>query len=227
MSFLAPGQLLWLFTLPLLLLVWMRSPVALTALGKRVLAVLRLVSVALLVAALARPAKLITDQSAKRSAVFVVDASLSISGPAAQRAREAVEAAAAAATKAGVTAKVVLFGRRAFPMEGGVESWDVAASSKDLGGVRDGTDLEVALTEARAQVEPGEAGRVFLFTDGNATAGDLEVGLDRMRRAQLPVYTVPLEPVQEPGVSITSLEVPERAFAGDTIELMVKMAKSP
>lgn len=223
MSFLAPGQLLWLLTLPLLLLLWLRSPVAITARGKKVLAGLRLVAIALLVAALARPAKLITDQSAKRAAVFVVDASLSIPGPEAARAREAVERAAEAATKAGVTAKVVLFGRRAFPVEGGVESWDVAASSKELSGVRDGTDLEVALTEARAQVEPGEAGRVFLFTDGNATAGDLEAGLDRMRRAQLPVYTVPLEPVREPGVSITALEVPERAFAGDTIELLVKI----
>lgn len=223
MSFLASGHLSWFLVLPVLVLLWLRSPVALTARGKKVIAALRLAAVALLICALARPAKLIPDQSAKRSAVFLVDTSLSIPVTEAQKAREAVEQAARAAAKRGINAKVVLFGRRAFPVEGGVESWDVTGTSKELSAARDGTDLEAALSEARAQVEPGEAGRVFLLTDGNATAGDLEAGLDRMRRAQLPVYTLPLEPVREPGVSVTALEVPERAFAGDTIELVVKV----
>lgn len=223
MSFLAPGHLSWFLVLPVLVLLWLRSPVALTARGKKVIAALRLSAVALLICALARPAKLIPDQSAKRSAVFLVDTSLSIPVTEAQKAREAVEQAARAAAKQGINAKVVLFGRRAFPVEGGVDSWDVTGTSKELSAARDGTDLEAALSEARAQVEPGEAGRVFLLTDGNATAGDLEAGLDRMRRAQLPVYTLPLEPVREPGVSVTVLEVPERAFAGDTIELVVKI----
>lgn len=223
MSFLSPGWFWWLASLPVLAWLWARGPVSLSRRGRTILIALRVAAVALVIAAMARPVRLVPETSPKKTAVFVVDASLSVAPKELARAREQVEQAAARAKAAGVAPRLVLFGRRAVPADAGVDAWDQAMGARELKEARDGTDLEAALAAARAQVEPGEAARVFVLSDGNATAGDVEGALDRMRRAQLPVYTSVLEPVKEPGAAIASLEVPERAFAGDTLDLVVRV----
>ncbi|MBI4864216.1 MAG: VWA domain-containing protein [Candidatus Riflebacteria bacterium] len=215
-----PGYLVLLVLIPPLARLFLKSHLGLSRRGMIVLVFSRGLAVALMVVALARPVTLIGEQAARRRVVVLVDGSLSIPKRELDRARLAAEEIHQVATRNKVKARTLLFGKRSFPLER-PDEWDQVVSSREFKQAAEGTDLEAALADARANVEAGESARVVLLSDGNPTSGNVWQAISRMKRARIEVYPVGLPPVDDPGVSIATLEVPERAFVGDTLDVAV------
>jgi uncharacterized membrane protein len=82
---------------------------------------------------------------------------------------------------------------------------------------RDGTDLEQVLSEARAELRPGHAARIFLFSDGRETAGDVHAAALGLATEGIPVFVEPLEVRDLADAWIDGIHVPEPVPAGGTV----------
>jgi Ca-activated chloride channel family protein len=223
MTLVNPQLLTLLLAVPLLFWAFLASSVGMDRRGRIILGTLRILAVALTVLALARPATFHESSNLKRRILLLADGSLSIDKGELERARQAIDDAWPAAKKAGVLPAAWLFGRKPLPLENGAKSWDGLLGSPEWRTQRSGTDIQAALDEARSQVELGDGARVILLTDGNPTSGNLEGATEKMRRAQIPIFPLPLKPVSDIGVSIARLDVPERVFAGDSVDVHLRI----
>jgi uncharacterized membrane protein len=95
-----------------------------------------------------------------------------------------------------------------------------APAESDLVG-RGGSDLELALNEARAELPPGDAARVVLFSDGRQTAGDARAAAVSLAADGIPVFVEPLGVRDLGDAWVDALHVPDPVPAGGTVTLTV------
>ncbi|MBI4860779.1 MAG: VWA domain-containing protein [Candidatus Riflebacteria bacterium] len=211
---------------------WILSPLVLLPLGVvawwrrrrgpgkgAIMVGMRLVALVLLLVALARPVLLSSVRPARTSAIAVVDGSLSIPPPELARARHLVGQAMRAAARSRLASEVVLFARKPFPLSDPGD-WDAVTRTAGWREARSATDLGGALAFVAQGMGADQEAPIVLLTDGNDTIGDLETGLAQVRRCRSPVYPLPLSPVSDRGLHVSRLDVPERAFVRDTLEVV-------
>jgi Ca-activated chloride channel family protein len=215
-SWSAPAALWLLLAVPV---VWAALLVARTNFSPRqrwLQASIRSLLVAALAVALAQPA--ITTNTARQSIVYVVDVSYSVGSSAIDAAATRIDEIERALTPA--HSRIVAFGTSvavlpdtaALRRLGQMDATTTSGREVD----RQGTDLEAALTAARAELAPGYVPRVVLFSDGRATVGDTDAAVVRLATARIPVSVEPLATRVLGDTWVDSLELPERIPAGAT-----------
>ena len=214
MTLTSPAALWLLLCVPL---VWLAHVAARTTFNphqRLIQAGVRSLLIVALVFAVARP--VISTMSDRQSIVFLVDVSHSVSGAAIQSAAEKIDQLRLSLRPA--HSRIVAFGSTAAPLEGTqvlrrftqVDTKDPVLEAVD----RRGTDLEAALDAARAELAPGHIPRLVLFTDGRATAGDLNAATVRLSESRVPVFVEPLAVRSLGDTWIDALDVPDRIVAG-------------
>ncbi len=167
-----PGALWLLAAIPL---VWLARRFGRTNFNPRqqmLQTVCRSLLLAVLALALARP--VISMGSARMSVVYLVDVSHSVSSRAITDAAAQIDAIGAELAPA--HSRIVAFGSNAAVIDGTTALRDLAAldpASPKSPVQRDGSDLELALRQARAEILPGHVPKIVLFSDGHPTAGDV------------------------------------------------------
>ena len=218
LSLAAPGALWWLAAVPL---VWLALRFGRTNFNPRqrmLQAGVRSLLVVLLATALARP--VISLTASREAVVYVVDVSHSVSTP-------AIEAAAARIDLLNATLKpdhsrILAFASRvtAVADTAALRRLASAPAESDIVG-RGGSDLELALAEARAELPPGEAARVVLFSDGRQTAGDAQAAALSLAADGIPVFVEPLAVRDLGDAWVDAIHVPDPVPAGGTVTLTV------
>ena len=214
MTLTSPAALWLLLCVPL---VWLAHVAARTTFNphqRLIQAGVRSLLIVALVFAVARP--VISTMSDRQSIVFLVDVSHSVSGAAIQSAAEKIDQLRLSLRPA--HSRIVAFGSTAVPLESTqvlrrfsqVDTKDPVLEAVD----RRGTDLEAALDAARAELAPGHIPRLVLFTDGRATAGDLNAATVRLSESRVPVFVEPLAVRSLGDTWIDALDVPDRIVAG-------------
>jgi Ca-activated chloride channel homolog len=214
MTLTSPAALWLLLCVPL---VWLAHVAARTTFNphqRLIQAGVRSLLIVALVFAVARP--VISTMSDRQSIVFLVDVSHSVSGAAIQSAAEKIDQLRLSLRPA--HSRIVAFGSTAAPLESTqvlrrfsqVDTKDPVLEAVD----RRGTDLEAALDAARAELAPGHIPRLVLFTDGRATAGDLNAATVRLSESRVPVFVEPLAVRSLGDTWIDALDVPDRIVAG-------------
>jgi Ca-activated chloride channel homolog len=168
---------------------------------------LRALTAALLLLALARPARL--TLSPRRSSVVLVDTSASVDDPFLAQARERY-ASLCRARGAHETLALVSFAAEARLVARGCQGDAPALVRTDA----QATDIEGALLFALAQFEPDAARRIVLFSDGIETRGSLARAGAALRAAGVPVLYVPAPASSARELGIAQLELPDAVKAG-------------
>ena len=218
LSLAAPGALWWLVAVPLVWLALRFSRTNFNPRQRRLQAAIRSLLLVLLATALARP--VISLTSSREAVVYVVDVSHSVS-------TAAIEAASARIDLLNATLKpdhsrILAFASRVTPVPdtAALRRLASAPAESDLVG-RGGSDLELALTEARAELPPGDAARVVLFSDGRQTAGDAQAAALSLAADGIPVFVEPLNVRDLGDAWVDAIHVPDPVPAGGTITLTV------
>lgn len=210
----------WLWLLPplALLTLWMARS-SLSGLGtatRRAALAVRLIVIALIVAALAQPS---WRREAENVAVTViVDQSRSVPLPLQSRVGEYIKTAAAAAKPGDVLGRVTV-ARDAYvqalpgPPDNRPDPQQVIN--------RDGTNLEEAMRLAMAVAPQQKANRIVLATDGNETEGSILAIAEAARAAGIRVDVLPLKYAYDNEVIVDRLIAPATARVGETINLRV------
>jgi uncharacterized membrane protein/uncharacterized protein YegL len=205
----------WLIALAAVPGVWIATGLGRTGFGRsqrRVQALVRSALIAALALALARP--VIGVASSRTSVVYLVDVSHSISSRAITLAADAIDGFNAAARP--TDKRILAFGRTAGPVADAAALRQMA--NPDAGGApdplgRDGTNLEQALSAARAALPPGTNGRIVLFSDGRETEGSGLAAADRLAAAHVPVFTRAEDPRDLGDTWIAGIVAPETSPA--------------
>jgi uncharacterized membrane protein len=186
-------------------------------------AAVRSLLLAVLALALARP--VVSLGSSRRSLVFLVDASHSIATRAIADAADRIDLLTRDADPDHT--RIVAFGADVVVLDDTNALRRLAALDPDNGQPapvkQDGTDLERALRQARAEIAPGHVGRIVLFSDGQPTSGDLESALARLAADGVAVSTEPLAPRDLGDVWVDRLTLPERLTAGALVTATVEI----
>jgi uncharacterized membrane protein len=214
LSFSAPGFLWLLLAVPL---VWLAYLVARTNFNphqRRLQAALRSLLLVALTLALARP--VISTTSSRRSVVYVVDVSHSVSSAAIETAARKIDEVSAALRPH--HSRIVAFGRTTTVLENTkalrqIAQLEPGASSGSQADPR-GTDLEAALDAGRAELAPGHMPRLILFSDGHPTAGDTAAAIARLAWDRIPVSVEPLGVRSLGDAWVDSISVPDHLVAG-------------
>jgi uncharacterized membrane protein len=144
--------------------------------------------------ALAAARPVISLGSTALSVVYVVDVSHSISSKAIEDAAAAIDRLQADVRPA--HSRIVAFGAATVALDSTAALRQLATidakSATSTDARREGTDLERALGEARAELAPGHVPRIVLFSDGRETAGDVRVAAARLSAEGIPVFVEPL-----------------------------------
>ncbi len=90
-----------------------------------------------------------------------------------------------------------------------------------------GTDLASALRCAAGLVPAGTPGRVRLFTDGRATAGDTGAALAELRAAGVSVVAAAPVPMPRLAARPAALRVPATARTGESLPIVVEITGPP
>lgn len=181
---------------------------------------LRLLLLALLVAALAGPRWRTSGQ--RVAVVFLVDASASV-GTAGQHAGMAWATRAVAAAGAQDQAGMVLFGaapRLAIPLAHYKALPDPAA------GPASATDIGAAVRLGLAMLPPDTVGRLVLLSDGQATTGDTAGALALALQRGVPIDTMAIAPPSQRDVAVRALDVPTSARVGESVPLHITLHSS-
>jgi uncharacterized membrane protein len=189
---------------------------------QRTQAVLRSLLLALLAFALARP--VIATGSSRLSVIYVVDVSQSIAPAAIERAASKIEALQRDLTPA--HSSIVAFGldAKVLPDVAAVRAIAGQDPSAEGGPVdRSGSDLERALSEARAEIAAGHVGRLVLFSDGRQTRGDAAEAAIRSAADGVPVSVEPLDPRDLGDVWLDGVDLPEHLSAGALVQARVRI----
>jgi uncharacterized membrane protein len=183
---------------------------------RRLQAAVRSAVLALLAVALARP--VISTSSSRESVVYLVDVSHSVATPAISAAADRIDALNR--EMAPDHWQILAFASGVTPLADTAALRALAAAQTGAGPDaigRGATDLERALSEARAELPPGDAARIVLFSDGRATAGDVHAAALRLAADGIPVFVEPMG-VRDLGEAwIDSLHVADPVPAGATV----------
>jgi uncharacterized membrane protein len=181
---------------------------------KRVQAVLRSLLLVTLAAALARP--VISLGSSRLSVVYVVDASHSISARALTDAAARIDALTNEVRPA--HSRIVAFGATIQVLDDTEKLRALAKADPTAvapGGVeRQASDLERALTEARAEIATGHLPRIVLFSDGWETSGDVHEAVTRLAEEGVPVFVEPLAPRELGDAWVNAVHLPAHLSVG-------------
>jgi uncharacterized membrane protein len=222
----APSALWLLLAIPL---VWAAHRLARTNFNtrqRRLQAGLRSLLLAALAIALARP--VIATRSSRESIVYAVDVSQSVGTRAIEDAARRIDEINAAAHPDHW--RIVAFGTTARALDSTRALRDLANAdpTQPLDGAgsgtavdRSGTDLEAGLDAARSELAPGHVPRIVLFTDGRATAGDLDEAVTRLAAAHIPVWTEPAAARELGDTWIESIGLPAHLTAGATLPVTI------
>ncbi len=184
-------------------------------------AVVRSLLLAALAFALARP--VMSTGSSRLSIVYLVDVSHSISSNGINAAAARIDALQTSVRPA--HAKILAFAADATVVADTAALRKLATidpASKDAALVRrDGSDLERALSEARAELLPGYLPRIVLLSDGRETSGDARAAVTRLAADGIPV-SVEAIGVRDIGDTwVEAIQLPERLAAGALIQATV------
>ena len=213
-EFAHPWFLALLVALPLLALGQRRSLASFTRVQRVVCIAIRGVILTLIALALSGMRALLP--SSQVSVIFAIDASASIS-PEAARAAQEFTATAQRSQRPGDTAGVVGFARDATVWQPPIEeatpaNWPsiAEATASDIG---HGLDFASALFPA------DQSRRIVLLSDGNDTAGNAVSAANRIARAGVEVWTVPMHNPDRPEVLVERVEIPARLKQGEAFDL--------
>lgn len=185
--------------------------------------VVRSLALALLVFALARP--VVSLGSTRLSIVYVVDISYSVSSRAIVRAADRIDAMNAEVRPAHW--RLVVFGSNVAVVRT-TEALRALAKADLVSGQdsvidREGSDLERALGEARAEIAAGHVPRIVLFSDGRPTIGSVDAVLARLAHEGVPVFVEPAA-VRELGDAwIEDVRFPAALPAGGLVAATVEV----
>jgi uncharacterized membrane protein len=204
--------------------VWIARRVARTNFNPRqqmLQAVVRSLLLALLALALAQP--VISFGSSRLSVVYIVDVSHSVSSAAIVAAADRIDALEREVQPSHHA--IVVFGVDTAIVDDTDAVRRIAQADPggpDEGPVRrDGSDLDRALREARAELASGHLPRLVLFSDGRQTAGRAEAAAVRLASERVPVFTEAMLPRDIADTWIESVEVPARIAAGSLVSVTV------
>ena len=178
---------------------------------------LRLLVLALLVAALAGPAWRTTER--RVAVMFLVDASGSM-GPGGQHAGMTWAEQATRASGPHDQAGLVLFGaapRLAVPLAHYRALPDPVAPGAGA------TDIGAAVRFALSTLPPGLTGRIVLLSDGRATTGAADGALALTMARGVPVDTVAVAPSARPDALVRAIDLPRATRVGELIPVRITL----
>jgi Ca-activated chloride channel family protein len=217
-----PAALWLLLAMPLVWIAHLAARTNFNRRQRRLQAALRSLLLGVIAIALARPVT--TSRSSRESIVYAVDVSHSISSHAIEEAARRIDAIDAAVHPA--HSRIIAFGGAARAVENTavlrkLSQADPAAPAEEPRIDRGGTDLEAALDAARSELASEHIPRVILFSDGQATSGDVTSATARLAAAHIPVFVDPMA-VRAIGDSwIDRIDVPSRLTAGASVPVSV------
>lgn len=216
----APGALWLLAVVPLL---WVALRFARTNFNprqRRLQAAVRSLLLVVLALALARP--VVSLGSSRTSIVYLVDVSHSISSQAINEAADRIDAVQS--TLRPDHSQIMVFGLDAAPVLGTAELRAMAQADPEgeAGPVaREGSDLERALAQARAELAAGHVPRLVLFSDGRETHGDVEAASLRLAAEGVPVFVEAMAVRDLGDAWVDWVELPARVPAGALVSATV------
>ncbi len=160
------------------------------------------------------------------SVVYALDVSRSVAPAFVQSALEWIRSANR--EHAPTSARYVVFAERPVLVDDLGQVSKVAVTS-DVGAgnaaVQQGaTNIELALGEALLAFDPDQIKRLVLFTDGNATQGNLWRELPRLQAAQVRVFAFPATARARHDAWIESIEVPTGVRRDEPVAVTVRVA---
>ncbi len=213
--------LLWVVPALLMSLLWIRTPVFITASGKRILGFLKLTILLLLAVALLDP-KIPTQTVHETSrVVFALDVSPSVAQKAKRDALRSVSKLIATFPR-DVEARVVAFDRGTTIVNPVERRWKGTLNDQAIDLFLAETqksadsDLGSALGEAFRQVPAGQRGRIILLSDGRDNHGTVGREIETIADGNIPVSVLPLDtvpPSESPVVLKTNF--PDQVFVGE------------
>jgi uncharacterized membrane protein len=218
LMFAAPSALWWLAAVALVAIGAWRSRTTFSAGQRRLQALVRAAIVALLALALAQP---IWSRTASRvTAIYLVDVSHSIGAPALAAAADRIDAINHRLAPDAV--RLLAFGTRTGRLADTAALRALASAApgaaEDSFG-RDGSDLERALDEARAELGPADVPRVVLLSDGRETRGDVRAATVKLAAEGIPVFVEPLAVRDLGDAWVDGLETPQVVPAGALVRV--------
>ena len=211
----------WLWLLAVIPLVWAAVRFGRTNFNprQRVLqAAVRSVLLAALALAVARP--VLSTSSARHAIVYLVDVSHSISSQAILDAAVKIDGLNEALKPD--ASRIVIFGKgsQVVPSTAALRQLATADAGQAPDTVGRGvSDLELALSEARAEMPPGYHSHIVLFSDGRETSGDVHAATLRLAAEGVSVSVEPLEVRDLGDAWVDWITVPELVAAGGVVTL--------
>jgi len=218
----SPGALWLLAIIPL---VWAARFIGRTNFNRRqqvLQAGVRSLLLAALALALARP--VVSFGSSKLSIVYLVDVSHSIASRSISEAAGRIEALNADVRPS--DSKIVAFGRDTAVLKDLADLRrfaDSALPDTALGIDRTGSDLERAISAARAEVVPGHLPRIVLFSDGRETTGDVHRIVTRLAAEGVPVFVETLGVRDLGDAWVDGIDLPVHLPAGALVKATVRV----
>ena len=88
------------------------------------------------------------------------------------------------------------------------------------------TNIEKGLLSAKASFPSGYRKEIFLFSDGNETAGDVKNAIPYLKQEGIALYTIPIGPKEVVDIKIDSVDAPKFVRAGQPIELKCRLSST-
>ncbi len=235
----SPENAVLLAVLPVLALVWWKSPVYVSPRARVRVFALRVLSVLFLVLALVDPRLPRTEKGTGRGLAVVLDVSDSIGPETARRTAAALwEHLPAWRQAAGPGARFHLgmLGSSVLAVpENAIAQARPGTSADPLNAEIDrrrqgpgkrSTNLADALSFARDAFPPSVAARLVLVTDGRTTRGDLEPELMATKLRGIRIHPVALSPDKVDPLYVESLQAPAQVFVGDEFTVGARIASA-
>jgi len=217
------SSLWWLVPALLMALLWIKTPIFVSAAGKRILLFLKLSILSLFILAMLDPKVPTQTVQETFKVVFVVDNSPSIEPQEREAALSAV-ASACGGLSSNVEPSVVLFSGTAVSLDKPQLSFLKSKSLDEIRGLlgqskRDNnSDIGGALLESLKQIPTGQRGKIILYSDGLDTHGDIGKALEVISDSNIPVNTLPLSPTKITDTPrVIRAVFPEQAYVGEEI----------
>jgi uncharacterized membrane protein len=167
-----------------------------------------------------------TAPSSQVSVAYALDVSRSVASGSVQSALAFIQRANREAQPA--QARYVVFAERARVLDRAEDITGVAVTSAPGRGggllYQGATDLEAALDEALAALDPERVGRVVLFTDGNQTHGDIWQAVERLAAQGVRVFPFPARPRVEADAWVEGLQPPAGLRRDEPADIALRVA---
>lgn len=217
-------SLLWAVPVLLIAALWIRTPIFISAHGKRILLWLKLAILGLLVVAMLDPRiELETIREGSRL-VFALDISDSV-----ERKSLEIQAARIAgivrSLPRDVEGRIIAFNGRRTILEPGdpvVKALSTPGQTADaLNRLPQdpATDLGEALLAAQAAIPSGRRGRIVLVSDGRDTHAGTAKALENIGEGNIPIDVLPLPSrTPDPRPRVVRLVLPDAVYAGEEVK---------